>query len=338
MKAYEIAKGVTGLESLKRVERPDPKPGRGQVLVRVRATSLNFRDLAVLQGVYPGPQATGGLVPLSDGAGEVAAVGEGVTRFKPGDRVAGTFFQVWITGRPAPGVAALGAANVNGMLAEQVVLHEDGLVGIPQGMSFEEAASLPCAAVTAWHALMVAGRPIRPGDSVLVMGTGGVSIFALQFARAAGARVIATSSQDEKLDRTRKMGASDVVNYKKTPDWGKAVLDLTGGRGVDCVVEVGGAGTLAKSFMAVGFGGKVSLIGVLSGREGDTSPHALMFKGASLHGIFVGSRVMFEEMLTAMTINHIKPVIDHAYAFDETPDAYRHLMEGKHFGKVVIKI
>lgn len=338
MKIYEIVKGGNGLEALRRTQRPDPKPGRSEVLVRVRAASLNFRDLAVLRGLYPGPPMAENLIPLSDGAGEVVAVGEGVTRFRPGDRVAATFFQVWINGRPPAGLAALGAAPVNGMLAEHVVLHEDGLVALPQALSFEEGATLPCAAVTAWHALMVAGKPIKPGDSVLALGTGGVSIFALQFARAAGARVIVTSSHEEKLERARKLGATDTINYKTTPEWGKGALDLTGGRGVDCVVEVGGAGTLSKSFQAVGFGGKVALIGVLAGPAGDTSPHPLMFKSASLHGIFVGSRAMFEDMLAAMTVNRIKPVIDKVFPFEDAAGAYRYQMEGRHFGKVVIRV
>jgi NADPH:quinone reductase-like Zn-dependent oxidoreductase len=323
---------------LRRAERPDPKPGHGQVVVRVRATSLNFRDLAVVQGVYPGPQSGAGLIPLSDGAGEVIAIGEGVTRFKVGDRVASTFFQGYIDGPPAPGFPALGATNVDGMLAEKVCLHEDGLVRLPDWMSFEEGGTLSCAAVTAWHGLMVAGNPVKPGDSVLVMGTGGVSMFALQFARAAGCRVIVTSSSDEKLDRARKHGATDLINYKKTPDWEKEVLAATGGRGVDCVVDVGGAGTLGKSYQAVGFGGKVSLIGVLSGHQGDTHPHPLMFKGASLHGIFVGSRAMFEAMLKAMTVNAIRPIIDKVYPFEKAADAYSYQMAGAHFGKVVIQV
>lgn len=338
MKVYEVAKGSKGVEGLRLAERSDPKPGWHQVVVRVHATSLNFRDLAVVLGVYPGPQADSGLIPLSDGAGEVVEAGEGVTRFKPGDRVASTFFQGWIDGPPRPGFPALGASTVDGMLAEKVCLHEDGLIAIPDWMSFEEGATLPCAAVTAWHGLMVSGSPVKPGDSVLVLGTGGVSMFALQFARAAGARVIVTSSSDEKLTRARSHGASDLINYKKTPDWEKEVLAVTGGRGVDVVVEVGGAGTLGKSYQAVAFNGKVALIGVLAGHAGDTHPHPLMFKGASLHGIFVGSRSMFQDMLTAMTANAIKPIIDKVFRFDKAADAYKYQMEGRHFGKVVIAV
>ncbi len=338
MKTYEVAHGAKDLSDLKLVERTDPEPGPRQVLVRIRAASLNFRDLAVVRGVYPGPPSAGPVIPLSDGAGEVLAVGEGVTRFKPGDHVAPTFFQVWIEGKPRPS-RALGAAPVDGVLAEKIVLHEDGLVALPSWMSFEEGASLACAAVTAWHGLMVAGNPIRPGDSVLVLGTGGVSMFALQFARAAGARVIATSSHDDKLERAKAHGASDVINYKTHPDWDKEVMRLTAGKGVDCVIEVGGSGTLARSMASVGYGGKVSLIGVLTNAQGgDTSPHGLMFRGASLHGIFVGNRVMFEDMLAAMTVNAIKPIIDKTFAFEDAAAAYRYQMDGKHFGKVVIRV
>ena len=337
MKAWEVVKGARGLDGLQLADRPDPKPGPHQVVVRVRATSLNYRDLALVLGFYPGPPAGGNLIPLSDGAGEVIAVGQGVTRFKTGDRVVGTFFQVWIDGAPGPGRGALGGPPLDGTLAEQIVLHEDGLVAIPDWMSFDEAATLPCAGVTAWNALMVQGRPIKPGDTVLVLGTGGVSMLALQFARAAGARVIATSSHDDKLDRAQKLGADGLVNYKKTPEWQQEVMRLTGNKGVDCVVEVGGVGTLSKSMQSVGWAGKVCLIGVLT-REGDTNPHILMFKGASLHGIFVGNRVMFEDMLDAMTVNRIHPVIDKTFEFKDARAAYQYQMDGKHFGKVIIRV
>jgi NADPH:quinone reductase-like Zn-dependent oxidoreductase len=224
------------------------------------------------------------------------------------------------------------------MLAEHVVLFEDGLVHLPAGYSFEEGACLPCAGVTAWHALMHAGRSIRPGDTVVVLGTGGVSTFALQFARAAGARVIATSSSDEKLAQARSRGASDGINYKATPEWDKEVLRLTGGRGADCVVEVGGVGTLPRSMNAIGRGGKITLIGLLTGPEGGISPYPLMFKGGSLHGVFVGDRSMFEEMNRAIDGNGITPVIDRVYAFEEVPDAFRQHAAGAFVGKVVIRI
>lgn len=339
MKLYEVVQGATGVDGLQCVEGPEPKPGRRQVLVRVHATSLNFRDLAVVMGVYPGPPGTGNLIPLSDGAGEVVAVGEDVTRFKAGDRVASTFFQGWISGTPQRMYPALGGPGVNGMLAEYVALDEDGLVALPDWMSFEEGGSLSCAAVTAWHGLMVAGRrSIKPGDTVLTLGTGGVSMFAVQFAKAAGARVITTSSSDDKLARAKDYGSSILINYKKTPDWGAEVMKLTGGHGADCVIEVGGSGTLAQSFQAVAMGGKVSLIGVLTGPNGDTNPHGLMFKAASLHGIYVGSRTMFEDMLAAMTTNHIKPIIDKVFPFEDAAEAYKYQQAGKHFGKVVIKV
>jgi NADPH:quinone reductase-like Zn-dependent oxidoreductase len=336
MQVYEVVPGSRDLDGLIRTERPDPKLGPYQILVRVRATSLNYRDLALVQGHYPGPPSQKNLIPLSDGAGEVIGVGDGVTRFNVGDRVVGTFFQVWIDGAPGMGRGALGGPPLDGALAEQIVLHEDGLVGIPDWMSFDEAATLPCAGVTAWNALMVQGRQIKPGNTVLVLGTGGVSILALQFARAAGARVIATSSHDDKLDRAQKLGADGLINYKTTPEWEKEVMRLTDGKGVDCVVEVGGTGTLSKSMQSVGWAGKVCLIGVLT-HSSDTNPHILMFKGASLHGIFVGNRAMFEAMLKAMSVNRIHPVIDKTFTFDEARDAYAYLRDGKHFGKIVIR-
>lgn len=329
MRAWIVPKGCTTLDQLRLVERTSPVAGAREVVVRVRATSLNYRDQAVVVGQYFGGAATRDLIPVSDGAGDVIAVGSAITRFKQGDRVAATFFQ------PGAQPAALGSP-LDGMLAEQVVLHEDGLVAIPDHLSFEEAACLPCAAVTAWHALFHAGRPIKAGDSVLVLGTGGVSIAALQFAKAAGARVIATSSSDEKGARAKALGASDVVNYQRTPEWEHEVRKVTSGRGVDCVIEIGGAGTLARSIRSLARGGKIGLIGFLAGREGDTNPSPLMMVGGSLHGIFVGDRDMFEEMNRAITVNQLKPVIDRVFPFELAPAAYQHQASRGFVGKIVI--
>jgi len=334
MKAYEIPKGATKLEDLRRAERPEPKPGPSDVLVRIRAAALNYRDHAIITRKYR-YDTDRDTIPCSDGAGDVVAVGANVTRFKPGDRVIPTFFQVWIDGAPPKNRAALGAP-LDGTLAEFVALHEDGWVAMPKSLSYEEAATLPCAGPTAWNALMNAGRPIKPGDTVLCLGTGGVSMFALQFARAAGARVIVTSSSDEKIERARALGASDGVNYKSHPEWHKEVLALTGGRGVDCVIENGGIGTLARSFECVGWGGKVALIGVLAGREGNANPHDLMFKSASLHGIGVGSRASLEQLIQAIEVNRIKPVIDKVFPFDHAADAFRLQASGNFLGKIVI--
>ena len=334
MKAYEIPKGATKLEDLRRGERPDPKPGPFDILVRLRAAALNYRDHAIITRKYR-YDTDRDTIPCSDGAGDVVAVGANVARFKPGDRVIPTFFQVWIDGTPPKNRAALGAP-LDGTLAEFVALHEDGWVAMPKSLSYEEAATLPCAGPTAWNALMNAGRPIKPGDTVLCLGTGGVSMFALQFARAAGARVIVTSSSDEKIERARALGASDGVNYKSHPEWNKEVLALTGGRGVDCVIENGGIGTLARSFECVGWGGKVALIGVLAGREGNANPHDLMFKSASLHGIGVGSRASLEQLIQAIEVNRIKPVIDKVFPFDHAADAFRLQASGNFLGKIVI--
>jgi NADPH:quinone reductase-like Zn-dependent oxidoreductase len=276
------------------------------------------------------------MIPLSDGAGEVTAVGDGVTRFKPGDRVAATYLQTPAEGPPFAAREALGSP-LDGTLADQIAVYEDGLVAIPRGLSFEEAASLPCAAVTAWNALMVAGTPVKAGATVLVLGTGGVSMFALQFGLAAGARVIVTSSSDDKLERVKALGASGTVNYKRTPDWHKEVVKLTGGRGADCVVEVGGAGTLEKSFDSLAVGGKVCLIGVMTGRSAEINPYALMWKQGHLHGIRVGDKEMFEQMNRAIETNAITPIVDKIFPFDEALAAYRYQDAGDFIGKIVIQ-
>jgi NADPH:quinone reductase-like Zn-dependent oxidoreductase len=277
------------------------------------------------------------LIPLSDGAGEVLEVGPGVTRVKPGDKVAGIFMQDWLEG-PVDDLKANSAlgGSINGMMAEKVCLNADGLVHYPGHLTLEEAAALPCAAVTAWHALFRSGG-LKPGESVLLQGTGGVSIFALQFAKMAGARVIMTSSSDIKMERLRTMGADAVVNYKTTPDWDKPVRQLTNGVGVDHVVEVGGAGTLPLTSKSVRRGGHIALIGVLAGR-GEFDPRLMMLKSARLHGIFVGSREMFEEMNRAIALAGMRPVIDRVFEFGELQEALSYLASGAHFGKVCIRV
>ena len=322
------------IESLTLQEAPTPRPGRGQVLVRMRAASLNYRDLMVATGRYARGPAPTNLVPLSDGAGEVAEVGAEVTRVKPGDRVAGIFMQSWIGGEisPTDGASALGGA-APGVLAEYRLFDEQGLVHLPEHLSFEEGATLPCAGVTAWNALF-GFRPLQPGETVLVLGTGGVSIFALQFARAAGARVIATSSSDAKLARAEELGASDGINYREFPEWQDRVRELTGGRGVDHVVEVGGGGTLPRSLKSVRLGGCVHLIGVLT--QGEINPRPIM--QCIVRGIYVGSRQMFEAMSMAIAHHKLRPVIDRVFPFEAAQDAYRHLQSQTHLGKVVIRI
>jgi NADPH:quinone reductase-like Zn-dependent oxidoreductase len=322
------------IDSLSVGQRPEPRPGPGQVLVRVRACSLNYRDLLIIKGLYnrklPLP-----LVPLSDGAGEVAAVGDGVTRVRVGDRVAGCFMPEWIDGEPteAKAKSALGGGGT-GMLAEFVVLPAEGVVRVPDHLSDEEAAALPCAAVTAWHALVTEGG-VKAGDVVLTQGTGGVSVFALQFAKLLGARAIATSSSDAKLERVRQLGASDGINYKTTPEWGGKARELTGA-GVDHVVEVGGAGTMPESMRAVRMGGRISLIGVLSG-AGQFNPTPVLMKNLRVQGIFVGSREMFEAMNRAIALHKLRPVIDRTFPMSDIRPALRHLESGSHFGKVVIR-
>lgn len=337
MRIYQIPK-PEGIDCLVLREAPTPKPGRGQVLVKMRAASLNYRDLMVLTGRYARGAPLPDLVPLSDGAGEVAEIGPEVTRVKPGDRVAGIFMQSWIGGDIEPDHAAssLGGA-IHGVLAEYVLFDQQGLVQLPTHLSFEEGATLPCAGVTAWNALY-AGRPLIAGQSVLVLGTGGVSIFALQFARAAGAQVIATSSSDDKLARARQLGATATVNYRDHPEWQKEVLALTDGRGVDHVIEVGGAGTLARSIEAARLGGQIHQIGVLTGGGGQIDPSVPMRKGLILRGIYVGSRQMFDAMNRAIAVNTLRPVIDRVFAFAQAADAYRHMQSQTHLGKIVIRI
>ncbi|HYW91104.1 MAG TPA: NAD(P)-dependent alcohol dehydrogenase [Gammaproteobacteria bacterium] len=335
MKVFQIQDDF-GIDNLRAVEREARHPGPGEVRIRVRASSLNFRDLMTVQGSY-NPRQKLPLIPLSDGAGEVLEVGEGVTRVAAGDRVAGIFAQNWLAGgaEQASRGSTLGGPN-DGMLAEEVVLHEDGVVKLPAHLSFEEAATLPCAGVTAWNAL-VTGGGIKAGDTVLLLGTGGVSIFGLQFSGLCGARAIVTSSSDEKLERARELGAWQTINYRQNERWHKQVQELTGGRGADHVVEVGGAGTLMKSLGSVRVGGTVTMIGVLSGVSTELDVRALLMRSVRLQGLFVGSRAMFEDMNAAIDHHGMRPVIDRVFDFDQAPEAFRYMGEGQHFGKIVIR-
>ncbi len=336
MRAYLLSKGTAGPKDLKRVERPDPKPGPKDILVRMRAASLNYRDQVIAKDVYMGIKMEVDTIPLSDGAGEVVAVGSSVTRFKVGDRVASTFMKGWIGGAfRDEGYPALGQNNVDGVLAELVVFDQEDAVHIPDGLSFEEAACLPCAALTAWSALVTAGG-VRAGQSVLTLGTGGVSIFALQLAKAAGCFVISTSSSDEKLAKAKALGADGLINYKTTPDWDVAVRQMTGGRGVDHVIEIGGAGTLERSYRALATNGCIELIGFLA--TADKPPPIGLPRWGKLARILVGSRESFEAMNRSIVQNNIKPVIDRVFPFDKAVDAYEYELSGKHFGKVVIAI
>lgn len=336
MKVYSLHE-FSGPEGWKLADAPTPKPGPGEVLVRIRAASLNFRDLMISKGQY-NPHFKLPLVPMSDGAGEVVENGPGASRFKPGDRVSCNFMARWVDG-PVDDFKAKSAlgGEIPGVLAQEVVLPESGLIGLPDSLSFEEAATLPCAGVTAWHALFETGG-VSPGQTIVTQGTGGVSIFALQFSKLAGLRVIVTSSSDAKLERARSMGAAETINYKSTPDWEKPVRAMTGGVGADLVVELGGAGTLPKSLRAVRTGGKVAMIGVLSGPGPGVDPVPILIRGIRLQGVFVGSRSMFEEMLRAIEFHQIKPVIDRVFEFEQAVDALRHLESGSHFGKVLIKV
>jgi NADPH:quinone reductase-like Zn-dependent oxidoreductase len=324
-----------GLDQLRLTDRPEPVLKADEVLVRVRAVSLNYRDLLVVRGQY-NPRMPLPRVPCSDAAGEVVAVGEEVRSVRIGDRVCGTFMQSWVDGplSEAAAKSALGGA-LDGVLAEQLVFPEHGVIPFPKHLNFDEAACLPCAAVTAWNALTT-HFDVR-GKTVLVQGTGGVSIFALQIAKALGARVLLTSRDDDKLARAKALGADAVCNSRQQPDWAAWVREQSSGLGVDLVVEVGGAGTLEQSVKAVRHGGQIALIGVLAGGSG-FNPIPMMMKGVTLRGIYVGSRAMFAEMNQLLAEKRIRPTIHQCFDLTETRAAFEHLQAAGHFGKVVVRV
>jgi NADPH:quinone reductase-like Zn-dependent oxidoreductase len=333
---YQLQKTGDAPPVLKLVDAPVRQPAEHEVLVRVHAVSLNRRDIYVKLGRYPGPMQPN-LVPLSDGAGEIVATGSKVTRFNKGDRVASIFFQQWLEGRfkLEHFATALGGA-IDGMLSQYVTLNENGLVAIPKHLSYEEAATLPCAGVTAWNALVTRGRT-QPGDFVLLQGTGGVSILGLQLSIALSARPVITSSSDEKLARAKQLGAVAVINYKTTPDWDKAVLEATGG-GVQQALEVGGKQTLGKTLASLAPGGHVALIGGLSEFGGDIPAYALMGRNATASGLYVGSRADFEALNAFLDKHRFKPVIDKVFEFEKAAAAYEYMDSGALFGKVVIRL
>lgn len=327
-------KAPGGLDKIVIEDRAQPVAGPGQLLVRVRASSLNFHDFAVVAGMLP---TADGRIPMSDGAGDVVAVGEGVTAFKPGDQVVSTFFPNWPAGGPAlERLLGVPGDHADGYAAEYVAMPASAFTRAPKGWTLTEAATLPCAALTAWRALMVEAR-IKPGDVVLTQGTGGVSIFAVQLAKAAGATVISTSSSAEKLARLKALGADHLINYKETPDWGAAVAALTGGRGVDVVVEIGGPGTMNQSLTAVRIGGHISLIGVLTGFSGEIATAMAMSKNVAIKGVTVGSRQDQEEMIAAIEANGIKPVIDSVFPLEKIAEAFAHQVSQRHFGKICLE-
>lgn len=329
---------VGGRYTLVMKEVPRPVAGDHDVLVRVRATSLNRRDLNMLHNDYGDDASYAGGIPLSDGAGEVIAVGDAVTRFAVGDRVAGIFFEQWIDGPPSE-TALLSdrGGNAGGMLSEVIATHEDSLVSIPDHLSYEEAATLPCAAVTAWVGLFKRGQ-IEPGQYVLLEGTGGVSIFGLIFADALGAKPIITSSRDEKLQRAVEMGAVGTANYRANPDWQLAVKEATGGHGVDQVLDVGGRDTLAKALEILAYGGHIALIGGLSGYGSEIPTDAIMWINATTSGVYVGSREDFEAMNAFISERQVRPLIDRVFPFEEAPDAYEFMENGDFMGKIVIRL
>lgn len=323
-----------GLDKLNVVDVAAPgEPGPGEIKVRLHASSLNFHDYAVVAGMIPTDDKR---IPMSDGAGVVEAVGEGVEEFAVGDAVVSTFFPYWLEGPARVGdFTTTPGDGVDGYAREQVIRPATWFTRQPIGYSHAESATLTTAGLTAWRALVVDGG-LKAGDTVLVLGTGGVSIFALQFAKLMGARVIATSSSNEKLERLRSLGAEHTINYRETPEWGKAVKALTDGKGVDHVIEVGGPGTLPQSIDAVKIGGHISLIGILTGREGDIPTAKLMAKQAKLQGLIVGSRRHQIEMIDAIEATNLKPIIDREFPLSEIAEAFRHQESGKHFGKICL--
>ena len=341
MKACIIRKDDVSLGGIRIVDHPDPRPAANEVLIGNRAVSLNFRDYLIVTDNYSTAALDEDVILASDCAGEVVAVGGEVTRFRPGDRVAGTFFQVWKDGPMTVLPPALGLP-LQGVLAEFVSLHEDGVVRIPDCLSYEEASTLPCAGVTAWNGTMVSGRSVRPGDTVLCLGAGGVAMLAAQFADAAGARVILMSSEDRKLERAYALmpgqETADGINYRDVENWDERVLELTDGRGADHVIEVGGADTLARSYRALAFGGRVALIGFRPGAVGDCNPWPLMMKDGHIDGVGVGSTRMFEDMNRSIEVNGIRPPVDRVFPMDETVEAFRYFASASHVGKVVIRI
>ena len=335
MKAWRIPS--FGIDNLEQTTLPDPQPRLGEVLVRVHAVAWNYRDLMMVEGRY-NPKMHLPRIPCSDGAGEVITVGEGVTRVQPGDRVCGIFMQNWIDGPPdAAKIRGALGGDIDGMLAEQVVLPEMGLLRFPEFLSYEHAATLPCAAVTAWNALVHAGS-IKAGDTVVIQGTGGVSIFALQFAKMMGARVLGTSGSDEKLERAKSLGLDAGLNYRTHPEWDRWVIEQTNGHGADLVVEVGGAGTFNRSLRAVRIGGAVAQIGVLSESSEGLQIPLLLHRQIHLRGIYVGSRADFEMMNRAILQQKLKPVVDEVFSFNAAGEALRRMQSGGHFGKLVTSV
>lgn len=335
LRAVRVGSPAT-LDTLLPATADDPgQPGPGQIRVKLAASSLNFHDFAVVNGLIP---AEAGRIPMSDGAGTVEAVGEGVDAFKVGDSVVSLFFPEWHDGAP-PATAFRGVPGdgIDGYAREAVITPADWFTHVPKGYTAAEAATLTCAGLTAWRALFV-DNAVQPGSTVLIQGSGGVSVFALQFAKAAGARVIATSSSDGKLDRLKALGADELINYKQTEAWGAKALELTGGTGVDCVVEIGGSGTLDQSMVATRVGGHVALIGVLAGFAGPVQTALLMAKNLRVQGLTVGSRAHQLAMIKGIEANGIRPVISDHFPLENLADAFRHQIANKHFGKIVVDI